>query len=61
VIPPEVLNVLNVLGVLADSLDQVVVVTVGIGAKRLVAFEHDHWQRYRVVLVEDLAGCASWP
>ncbi len=41
-IAPEVLHMLDVLGVLVEPLDQLVVVGVRLGAERLVAFEDHH-------------------
>ena len=54
-VAPEVLYVLDVLGVGLEPLDQVVVVAVRIGAQRLVAFEHDHRGTVGVELTEHLA------
>ena len=54
-IAPEVLHVLDVLGVLVESLDQLVVVGVRVGAKGLVALEHHHRGTVGVELVEHLA------
>ena len=55
-IPPEVVDVLNVLVVGADALHQRVVVAVRIGPERLVAFQHDHRGTVGVELLEDFAN-----
>ena len=54
-VAPEVLYVLDVLGVRLDPLDQLVVVVVGLGAEGLVALEHHHRGTVGVELVEHLA------
>ena len=54
-IAPEVLHVLDVLGVRLDPLDQVVVVVVRFGAEGLVALEHHHRGTVGVELTEHLA------
>ena len=54
-VAPEVLHVLDVLGVLVESLDQLVVVAVRVGAQRLVALEHHHRGTVGVELAEHLA------
>src|ERR1700693_4064116 len=55
-IPPEVLNVLDVLLVRCEFLDQTVVEMVGIGAERLIAFQDDHGRTVGVELLEILTG-----
>ncbi len=54
-IAPEVLNVLYVLGVLAELFDQAVVVVVGVGTERLIALQDDHRRTVGVELAEHLA------
>jgi hypothetical protein len=54
-VSPEVLDVLNVLGVLFQLADHRVVELVGVGAERLVAFQDDHRRTVGVELVEHLA------
>ena len=54
-IPPEVLNVFHMLGVLGELVNQAVVVVVGVGTERLVALQDDHRRAVRVELLEHLA------
>ena len=54
-IAPEVLDVLDVLGVRRQLLDQGVVELVGVGAQGLIAFEDDHRVAVGIELAEDLA------
>jgi hypothetical protein len=54
-VAPEVLHVLDVLGVLVEPLDQFVVVAVRVGAEGLIALEHHHRGTVGVELVEHLA------
>ena len=53
-VPPEVLNVLDVLFVLLELADHLVVELVGVGAERLVAFQDDHGRAVGVELMEGL-------
>ncbi len=54
-VAPEVLHVLDVLGVGLQPVDHVVVEGVRLGAERLVTLQHDHHRAGGVVLVEHLA------
>ena len=54
-ITPEILNVLDVLGVLGELLDQAVVVVVRVGTERLIALQDDHRRTVGIELVEHLA------
>ena len=53
-IAPEVLDVLDVLGVLQQLLDQDVVEAVGVGAEGSIAFQDDHRVAVGIKLAEDL-------
>ena len=67
-VAPEVLDVLDVLGVGLELLDHVVVVAVRLVAERLVALQHDHRRAVGVELLEvgadvlhrDHRGCSRW-
>ena len=58
-VPPEVLDVLDVLGVLREFVDQAVVVVVGGCPQRLITLKHDHRRTVRVEFVEDLADALT--
>ena len=58
-IPPEILNVLDVLGVPGELVDQAVVVVVGVGTERLVALQDDHRRTVGVELVKHLADALA--
>ena len=54
-IPPEILDVLYVFGVLGEVVDHGVVKPVGVIGQGLVAFQHDHGHTVGIELVKHLA------